>query len=398
MESHPNDSRTHEYETPQEPTGGGMPSSSEGFSTPSPGALGADEAEQEMAALAMELGGDLMALKAEIETKLAASAAAVTEAAAVQSLDGDNIVGVGVTMPDAEDLVAGQGGGAMPGQAGLVVFTVEEVAHSQLLAEIASVAGTRALAEMPITQVPVGIPDAYPHRWRERPAPGGISVGNVQITAGTLGCLAIGNQAPRNSRLMVLSNNHVLANSNAAPLGSSIVQPGPADGGKHPADQIAILERFVRIGFGGGTVNYVDCATGWAWPDRVRRELVYLSGGARQYFRIGSAPLAPSVGMLVGKSGRTTQLTQGRITAINVTVNVNYGSFGVAHFQDQIAVRSVTASNFSAPGDSGSMIWQWATGLRPVGLLFAGGGGTTFANRITRVLSVTGGLDIRLYT
>jgi hypothetical protein len=33
--------------------------------------------------------------------------------------------------------------------------------------------------------------------------------------------------------------------------------------------------------------------------------------------------------------------------------------------------------------------------LQPVGLLFAGGGGTTFANRITRVLAA---LDIRLYT
>jgi hypothetical protein len=91
-------------------------------------------------------------------------------------------------------------------------------------------------------------------------------------------------------------------------------------------------------------------------------------------------------------------LTQGRITAINVTVNVNYGAFGVAQFRDQIAIRSVTASDFSAGGDSGSMVWQWTTGLPPVGLLFAGGGGTTFANRITRVLSATGGLDIRLYT
>src|SRR5262245_42567891 len=138
MEAHPNDSRPHEYEPPQEPTGGGRPGSSEGFSLPSPGALGAEEAEQEMAALAEELGGDLMALKGEIETKLTASAAAATEAGAVQSLDGNNIVGVGVTIPDAEELVYGQGGGAMPGQAGLVVFTVEEVEHSQLLAEIAS--------------------------------------------------------------------------------------------------------------------------------------------------------------------------------------------------------------------------------------------------------------------
>jgi hypothetical protein len=98
--------------------------------------------------------------------------------------------------------------------------------------------------------------------------------------------------------------------------------------------------------------------------------------------------------MLVGKTGRTTQLKAGRITAIGVAVNVNYGGGRVGHFRDQIAIRG-TAADFSAGGDSGSLVWQWAAGLRAVGLLYAGGGGTTFANRITRVLS---GLDIRLYT
>jgi hypothetical protein len=147
----------------------------------------------------------------------------------------------------------------------------------------------------------------------------------------------------------------------------------------------------VPINFSGG-VNHVDCATGWAWPDRVRRELVYLSGGNPVYFRVGNAPVAPSVGMLVGKSGRTTQLKMGRITAINVSVNVNY-SGRIAHFRDQISIVG-TSGDFSAGGDSGSLVWQWATGLAPVGLLYAGGGGTTFANRIPRVLSA---LDIRIY-
>jgi hypothetical protein len=243
-----------------------------------------------------------------------------------------------------------------------------------------------------MVQVPVGVVDALSHRMRLRPAPGGISVGHVSITAGTLGCLCVGNRTPRNSRLMILSNNHVLANSNAARIGDCIVQPGPADGGRCPADQIAILESFVRINFSGG-INYVDCATGWAWPDRVRRELMYLSGGRPVYFRVGSSPIAPAINMVVGKTGRTTQLRQGRVTAIGVSVNVNYGGGKVAHFRDQIAIRGLSG-DFSAGGDSGSLIWQWATGLRPVGLLFAGGGGTTFGNRITRVLS---GLDIRLY-
>jgi hypothetical protein len=225
-----------------------------------------------------------------------------------------------------------------------------------------------------------------------RPAPGGISVGHFRITAGTIGCLVSGNSAPRNQRLMVLSNNHVLSDSNAGRLGDCICQPGPADGGRCPGDQIAVLERFVPINFAAASFNFVDCATGWAWPDRLRRELVYLSGGSPVFFRVGAAPVAPALGMIVGKTGRTTQLRQGRITAINVTVNVNFGGGRVAQFRDQIAVQGLFG-DFSAGGDSGSLIWQWAPGLRPVGLLFAGGGGTTFGNRITRVLSA---LDVRM--
>ena len=44
-----------------------------------------------------------------------------------------------------------------------------------------------------------------------RPAPGGISVGHFAITAGTPGCFARGRTAPRSNRVLMLSNNHVLA-------------------------------------------------------------------------------------------------------------------------------------------------------------------------------------------
>ena len=238
-----------------------------------------------------------------------------------------------------------------------------------------------------------GIIDAQPHRWKVRPAPGGVSVSHVRVTAGTIGCLAVGRSAPRNARRLVLSNNHVLANSNNAAYGDCICQPGTADGGACPRDQIAILERFVPINFAGG-VNYVDCATGWCWHERVRPELVYVSGGALQYFRINSVPGNAAINMIVGKSGRTTQLTTGRVIGISESVNVNYNG-RVALFRDQISIRSVNANPFSAGGDSGSSIWTWDAARRPVGLLFAGGGGVTFANKMTRVVAA---LDIRLFT
>jgi hypothetical protein len=78
---------------------------------------------------------------------------------------------------------------------------------------------------------------------RIRPAPGGVSIGHFQITAGTLGVLA-----HRGGRPVILSNNHVLANQNAARVGDPILQPGPADGGRLQ-DTIARLVDFVPIQF-----------------------------------------------------------------------------------------------------------------------------------------------------
>ncbi|MDH4135212.1 MAG: hypothetical protein OEW09_00635, partial [Anaerolineae bacterium] len=79
-------------------------------------------------------------------------------------------------------------------------------------------------------------------KWR--PAPGGVSIGHINITAGTLGCLVL-----KNGELFILSNNHVLANTNLGKKGDPIIQPGKHDGGTL-ADQIATLEEFVTIDFG----------------------------------------------------------------------------------------------------------------------------------------------------
>ena len=233
----------------------------------------------------------------------------------------------------------------------------------------------------PINVIESGFIDAQPHRFRIRPAPGGVSVGHFRITAGTLGCLARGRKKPRNRRSLILSNNHVLANSNSAGRGDSIIQPGRADGGRSPRDRIAILERFVPLRYGSGRVNFVDAATGWAWPQRVRKELVYLRGGSRRFFRVSRRIRGCRRGMLVGKSGRTTQLTTGRIVDCNWSGWVNYGGGRRAFFRDQMTIRG-TGDNFSAGGDSGSLIWTWDRRRNAVGLLFAGGGGLTIANKI----------------
>jgi hypothetical protein len=335
---------------------------------------------------------ELLEIKRAIEDAMLQN---VSQAAGAQSANmysgAGNIQGVAIGMGDG----IGDSSSAEPGMSALTVYVAEPSSLDSVKAAVVDSMGISAAASdsVPMNVVVTGVIDAQPHRFRIRPAPGGVSVAHFRVTAGTIGCLVVGRNPPRNSRLMVLSNNHVLANSNNAVYGDCIAQPGPADGGRCPQDQIAILERFVPINFAGG-VNYVDCATGWAWPDRVRRELVYLSRGTPVFFRISSAIAAPALGMIVGKSGRTTQLTQGRVTGLGATINVNYPGGRVALFRDQIAIQG-TSGQFSAGGDSGSSIWTWNPQRNPVGLLFAGGGNVTFANRMTRVVAA---LDINLWT
>jgi len=345
------------------------------------------EAEQQSLYAEAGVSSDLLALRDAVEATLLPASGQFEALSDVPSSQG--IVGVGIGLSDPDSIAFGPGG---PGEPALTLFTESALPQEVLLSQLAEIAGTRAQSDVPVQQVQVGIVDAYSHRARHRPAPGGVSVGHVNITAGTLGSRAIGLTAPWNNRHLILSNNHVLADSNAGRVGDSIVQPGPADGGRHPGDQIAVLARWVTINFGGAP-NFVDTAFGWAWHERIRGEQYYLSGGSPAYYSTGTAPIAAALGMTVGKSGRTTGLTQGRVTQIGVSVNVNYPGRGVALFRNQIAIQSVNANPFSAGGDSGSLIWQWAAGVRPVGLLFAGGGSTTFANPIGAVLA---GLNIRL--
>ncbi len=86
-------------------------------------------------------------------------------------------------------------------------------------------------------------------RDRFRPIiPGGVSIGHYKITAGTLGVLVT--DIATGAKL-ILSNNHVLANSNDAQIGDPILQPGPTDGGLNPNDLVARLERFVRLRYIG---------------------------------------------------------------------------------------------------------------------------------------------------
>lgn len=213
-------------------------------------------------------------------------------------------------------------------------------------------------------------------RNRIRPAMGGYSVGHYRITAGTI-ATCVRNQFWGSSgrNFYILSNNHVLANSNNARIGDPILQPGPYDGGRHPGDTIARLSRYVPIDFRPGAGNLVDAAIAQVDFANCTRE-VYWIGYIKAWTR--RASVQPR--MLVQKTGRTTEYTAGYIDAIHATVNVNYGGGRIARFVDQIIIRP---GGFSAGGDSGSLILD--TDENALGLLFAGSSTHTIANYIEHV-------------
>jgi len=172
----------------------------------------------------------------------------------------------------------------------------------------------------------------------------------------------------------VLSNWHVMADGSN---GIGHTQHQPYD--NHPA--MAKLTNWSEVKC--CATMYVDAAIADAKIDGYHTM-------ARSILEIGQlnpTPLDASAGLLVMKSGRTTALTYGQVSATGAAVKVSYGDF-TATFADQIVIDG-GAEEFSAGGDSGSLV-VGRDSKSPVGLLFAGGGGTTIANPIKRIMDMWG--------
>lgn len=208
---------------------------------------------------------------------------------------------------------------------------------------------------------------------RIRPAFPGISIGHFQVTAGTFGCV-VGDDF---GSFFILSNNHVLANSNNCNIGDVILQPGMLDGGHSPNDEIASLFDFIPIDRYG--INAVDAAIATPVSSYHIKSTLPVIGRIRG---VGN----PRIGMRVAKFGRTTGYTTGTITTRGVDIKVNFGGT-LIEFEDQLEIVGNNGTAFSSGGDSGSVIIDVDTN-QAVGLLFAGAdGGSTFANPMMTVLN-----------
>jgi hypothetical protein len=235
------------------------------------------------------------------------------------------------------------------------------------------------------------------------------SNGNIiDCAGGTLGALV----RDQSSNLYILSNNHVLAESDQATVGDTIIQPGLVDTG---CTQLASGVTGIRA---IGTLQYwpallnasvnVDAALASTTSASVDSSGAILSLGAAGGGTnpIGAAAPAGGTGetlsaadinnIHVAKSGRTTGLTCSTVDVINASVKISYYKdaaetqfYTAKTFTNQIGI---PGNYFSDTGDSGSLIVDTAN-AQPVGLFYAGSAGTStapgesFINPITDVLT-----------
>ncbi len=236
------------------------------------------------------------------------------------------------------------------------------------------------------------------------------SSGNIlDCASGTLGALV----SDQNSNQYILSNNHVLAESDQGATTDSIIQPGLVDTGCQSLQQgitgiraLGTLKYSVPLNTNATNVDaaLASVASGTVDPTGGILALGTASSGTNGQL----GPAAPAAGtgevltaanlnsIHVAKSGRTTGLTCSTVDNIAVTFQIDYYKdaagtifYTTKTFTNQIGVPGRYFSDF---GDSGSLVVDTAN-AQPVGLFFAGAvssdntSGESFANPIGDVLT-----------
>ncbi len=225
---------------------------------------------------------------------------------------------------------------------------------------------------------------------------------------GTLGALVEDDQKDQ----YILSNNHVLAESDQAHVGDTIDQPGLIDGACTPLSRpgstlhpVGTLEYFVPL---ASKQTNVDAALALASPGAVdpSGSILGLGTPSRDQALSAAPPMAgrgetvnaSNLGMDVAKSGRTTGLTCSNVSAIALTVKVDYYKdcaetqpYYTKTYANQIGIGG---SHFTDSGDSGALVVD-ASNAQAIGLYFAGGtdgdgNGLSVVNPIGDVLQELG--------
>lgn len=220
----------------------------------------------------------------------------------------------------------------------------------------------------------------------------------ITCCGGTLGSLL-----SRGGNQFILSNNHVLActdggpNGTQCPNGSNIIQPGLIDANCGSAGTTTVGHLSQSLSLEANSDHPVaDAAIAQVVSGTVDSQgtILELGGTTSGGLPTDGPPaagsgVAPAVNQAVAKSGRTTGLTCSTIAATSVTVSIMYqkgcgtGTTFTATYSGQV---SVAGGNFSAEGDSGSLIVTQG-GAQPVALLFAGSDVDSVGNPVSVVLN-----------
>lgn len=205
-------------------------------------------------------------------------------------------------------------------------------------------------------------PVAVERKVRIDPVVPGVSVGNVHVSAGTIGGIVYDRA---DGTPYVLSNWHVLHGSNGA-LGDDVVQPGTHDDNRIERNRLGRLVRS-HLGIAG------DCAIASIEDREFDPATVELG--------VVPAELGePELGDTVVKSGRTTGVTHGIVRRVDTIAKIDYhgtvgvqniGCFEIGPDPDHPA----PADEISRGGDSGSL-WMFTKAGRTqtvvAGLHFGG--------------------------
>ncbi|MEV0414776.1 DNA/RNA non-specific endonuclease [Streptomyces sp. NPDC050448] len=176
---------------------------------------------------------------------------------------------------------------------------------------------------------------------RVNPVRPGVSVGNVKVGAGTLGCIVFDKN---DGSTCVLSNWHVL-NGRKGVLGDEVVQPGTTDDSRIALNRLGTLKR-AHLGQVG------DCAVSSITERDFDTAILDLGVTPT---KLGE----PQIDDKVVKSGRTTGVTHGVVTRPFAKVSINYGPpVGVREIEcfeiGPDPSHPADGDEISLPGDSGS--------------------------------------------
>src|SRR5208282_2124273 len=227
----------------------------------------------------------------------------------------------------------------------------------------------------------------------------GTSGGNINDANGNYCCSGtLGSLVTRNGTLYILSNNHVLAKSDTGIAGDPITQPGLIEVNCQSTSThtVANLSEFFNLQT--GPIPKIDAALAQAVSGAVDTSgNILLLGSTLTNGIPNPGPPTSGTGLTpvqatgtpyngaVAKSGRTTGLTCSTIIGTNVASSVDYyahcGDTNAAFTVNYTDLISVNGGDFSATGDSGSLIVTQDT-AEAVALLFAGSDTDTVGNPI----------------